>query len=238
MFGHKLLYRWSLKEADHLDERGLWRKSHKENCDCATDIERAIANAYDYKTSQLNDCTAPIIERYGFDRVNWVLANTVREKVEDGRISRDNKEWAKRFHIPQDDNRWQYCVNAHPGLTDIFINRVREAWQALGLFDHTHCVENDDELDYTDKVVVLRPEILKDEYKTPDYQLFYVTGGFGARPHSRGRKVYGRFLMDDEETFYNRDEMIGVLKGEFLPEWAAEKLQAPEEEMSGSMTMS
>lgn len=239
MADHKSLYRWSLEEAIRHNERDLWRESHKENCDCATDIERAIGDAYDYKTSHLNDCTAPILERYGFDRVNWVLANTVREKFEDGRISEDNKEWAKRFYIPSDDSRWQYCVDAHPGLTNIFINQVRKAWQELGLFDHTHCMADDDELDYTDRVVVLRPDILKDEYKTPDYQLFYATGGFGARPHSRGQKVYGQFLMDDEETYYNRNEIIGVLKEKFLPAWAAEKLQKIQvpEEQTGGMTL-
>ena len=69
--------------------------------------------------------------------------------------------------------------------------------------------------------------------------MFLAEGGFGASPNSRGRKVYGCFLKDGEKTYYNRDEILGVLKEEFLPEWAAEKLaemENPAEESAG-MTM-
>lgn len=69
--------------------------------------------------------------------------------------------------------------------------------------------------------------------------MFLAEGCFGASPNSRGRKVYGCFLKDGEKTYYNRDEILGVLKEEFLPEWAVEKLdelENPAEESAG-MTM-
>ena len=49
----------------------------------------------------------------------------------------------------------------------------------------------------------------------------------------------GCFLKDGEKAYYNRDDILGVLKEEFLPEWAAEKLdelENPAEESAG-MTM-
>lgn len=226
MSEHKDLYVCSLEEAVRMNEQDLWRESYKENCDCARTIEKAIEKAYDYEKYHLNDCAEPLIKEYGFNRVNWVLANTIQQKRDDGRFSDENKQWARQFYIPRDDVRWHFSVDSpNPGLVDLFINQVRKLWDELGLFDRTHCVsEKDGQIDYEGKVVVISPHIFKDEYKNPDDQLFYVTGGFGARPNSRGRKVFGHFLKDGEETHYYREDILGVLKDEHLPEWAQEKL--------------
>lgn len=89
--------------------------------------------------------------------MNWVLANTVQQKKEDGRISPENRQWAETLPIPQEEHNWQFEVNSHPGLTDLFIGDVRKAWQALGLFTAAHCVENSQNQDYTGKLLVLNP---------------------------------------------------------------------------------
>ena len=240
MAEHKPLYRWSLDNAIHNNERDLWRDSYKENCDCARAISQTISEAYDHDTLHLNDCAKLMIEKYGFNRVNYVLANTIQLSHNDRRSSETNRVWARGFHIPYDKQRHDFVVTAHPGLTDIFTRQVLCEWRALGLFDVSHCEENDSEQDYTGKVVVIRPEFLKDEYKTPEDQLFYISGGNGARPGAIGRKVYGEFLKDSEKTHYFRDEIIGVLKEEYLPEWAAAKLankQEPKEDESSGMTI-
>ena len=216
---HKPLYLWSLEDAVRHNERDEWRESYRENCDCARAIEQAIEE--NYHDNRLEDGTQGIIDRYGFDRVNWVLANTVQQNENDGRFSSDNKRWAAQFYIPNDDTRWQFCVGSHPGLTNLFVNQARQAWQALGLFDKAHCTE---EQDYEGKLLVLKPSALKDEYKTPDYQLFYAEDGFGCSPNARGRKVYGFFLKDGEQTNYNRDNFFGVISDAYLPDWAREKL--------------
>ena len=177
------------------------------------------------------------IDRYGFDRVNWVLANTLQEKAHDGRFSQDNKRWAKGFFIPSDDVRWHFCVESHPGLTDLFINQTREAWQKLGLFDASHCSEDND---YAGKLLLLKPSVLKDEFKASDYQLFYAESGFGCSPTASGRKVFGKFLKDGENTNFNRSDFLGVIKDECIPEWAAEKLaelEPPDEDESEGITM-
>lgn len=238
MSEHKPLYIWSLDYAVRSNERDLWRESYRENCDCARAIERAINE--NYRENCLNDCIQPIIERYGFDRVNWVLANTIQEKQDDGRFSQENKTWAKKFYLPQDDVRWHFCVEAHPGLTNIFTNQARRAWQALGLFDASHCEsEKDEQLDYEGKVLVLKGDVLKDRYKTPEDQLFLADGGFGCRPNSRGRKVFGKFLKDGEDTHFYREDFAGILKEEYLPDWAREKLNElqPEESEGPGMMM-
>lgn len=217
------LYEWSLDDAIRNNEQDLWRESYKENCDCARAIERAINE--NYHNNILEDCAKPIIERYGFDRVNFVLANTVQQKDYDGRISEDNKKWARSFHIPRDDKNWQFTVDSHPGLTNLFINDARREWQALGLFDYSHCIdEGDGQIDYTGKVVVIKPTELKDEYKTPQSQLFFAESGNGCRPNARGTKVYGFHPDNGEKGYYRRYDILGVLKDDCIPDWAKEKL--------------
>lgn len=233
----KPLYTWSQKDAIAYDELDQWRESYKENCDCARAIERVINE--NYRNNVLEDCADEIIDRYGFDRVNFVLANTVQQKMDDGRISPENKKWARGQHIPNDDVRWHFTVESHPGLTDLFVSQTRAAWQKLGLFDDSHCIsEKDGEIDYKGKVLVLKPTVLKDDCRTPDNQLFYASGGFGCAPNSRGRKVFGRFLNDSEETHFYRGDFLGAIKDECLPEWAAEKLsEMPDETESDAPTL-
>lgn len=169
------------------------------------------------------DCAKKIIGEYGFDRVNWVLANTVCEGENDGRYSRENKAWAKKFSVPQDENfqNCNFAVHSHPGLVDIFTNLARKAWQELGLFEAEQCYP--ERMDFTGKIVAIRPDALIDEYKSADYQLFYASSGNGCRPDSIGRKVFGRFVKDGEKACFYRSEIQGVVKLELLPDWAKEK---------------
>lgn len=219
MADRKPLYRWSRSDAVELCELADWRDSLRENRECARAIEQVIATHY--HDNILDDCAKEIIDRFGFDRVNWVLANTLQEKNHDGRFSNENKQWAAEFYIPNDDTRWTFCVESHPGLTNLFVDQTRHAWQALGLFDRSHCSE---EANYTGKLLILAPSALKDEFKTPEYQLFLAQSGFGCSPTASGQKVFGRFLFDGENTHFNRSNFIGVIKEEYIPEWATEKL--------------
>jgi hypothetical protein len=225
------IYPYSLEYAIKYNERDLWRESYQLNCDCARGIERAIAENYDGHRFS-GECAKAVLGEYGIDRVNWVLANTIHEKSHDGRFSRGNKEWAARFTIPQDTTQLQFVVDSHPGLVNLLTDIVRKAWQELGLFDATHCTGKNE--NFEDKVLALKPTILKDEYKTPDFQLFLAEGGFGCSPTARGRKIYGRFLKDGEETHYERQDFLGVLKDEHLPDWAREKLAEIKEQAQDS----
>lgn len=223
MSEHKPIYEWSLYEAIRLNEKDDWRISHAENCECARDIEKAIRE--NYKDNSLSDCIKPLIDAYGYDRVNWVLANTVQQTHSDDRYSADNKRWARTFRIPIDGHNKTFAVKSHPGLVNLMIGQARNAWQALGLYNYEHCEsETAGTPDYTRKVLVIDPRIFDDKFKTPEDQLFFATHGNGCRPQASGRKIYGFFLKDGEKTIYSRSEVLGVLKDEYLPDWAREKL--------------
>lgn len=216
-------YPWSQLEARALGEFELWLESYRINCDCARFIEKQIST--NYADNRLNaQGVKAAIEKYGFDRVNRVLANTVTENKTDGRYSADNKKWAASFNIPQEESRYNYnySINLHLGLVDVFINHARKEWAKLNLYDFKSCY--DDQTDYAGKVVAIRPDILRDEYKTPDEQLFYAMGGFGCDGNSLGTKVFGTLLKDDEYCTFLRGDIIGVVKLELIPDWANEKV--------------
>lgn len=53
-------------------------------------------------------------------------------------------------------------------------------------------------------------------------------------------KVFGKFLKDGEDTHFYREDFAGILKDEYLPDWAREKLnelQPPEEPEGPGMMM-
>lgn len=236
------LYRYSIAEARENNETDLWRESRRTNVECKEAIETAIRNNFD--GMHLNADTAQkVIDEYGYDRVNWVLANTIQHASWDGRYSRDNKEWAKGFFIPKNpdyDETYEFAVNSHPAILDGFINQARRQYDALNLFNSKHCIEGSRDTDYENQVLVLRADVLKEGYKSPENQLFHAKSGFGCSPTASGRKVFGIFLNDGEKTHFNRADFVGVIKDSEMPEWAREKLEeinATDQEQNSGMSM-
>lgn len=81
------------------NELELYENSYQLNVDCKNAIENAIADNFDGMRLK-TDTAKKVIAEFGYDRVNYVLANTVQKKNFDGRFSRENKEWAKKYYIP------------------------------------------------------------------------------------------------------------------------------------------
>ena len=192
---------------------------------------------------QGNFSTACGVESYNVPTIYEVMkrAATIQEDRISPEYTRSNAYWALGIRPPDESLRRDYCVRHNPGLVDELTDQVRAAWDALGLFDRSHCEsETDGQLDYAGKVLALKGSVLKDRYKTPDDQLFLAESGFGCAPNARGRKVYGRFLKDGEETHFNRQDFLGILKEEHLPQWAAERLgewNMPEETETDGIVM-
>ena len=218
------LYPYSSAEARDRDELPLWRESHKANIACRNAIEDAIRQNFDGMHLDKN-CITPVLEEYGYKRTAWVLANTLHELKWDGRFSYANKHWAEKIYIPTDLNHnSDFVVRSHPAVLDGFVSFYRKAVQALNLFGAEHCVGDRAEQDYTGKVLVLSPDVLREQYWGQKYQLLYAQSGFGCKPHSSGRAVFATSLADGETARWNREDFVGVLDDKFLPEWAKPKL--------------
>lgn len=126
------VYVYSATFAKEHGELETYRASHRANVDCKNAIEDAIADHYRDNCFD-GSCVSEVIDRFGMERVAFVLATTVQDKDWDGRISADNKAWAKEAPVPNDYDAWggrrthEYvCSQAHPGLINLFVNRFRK----------------------------------------------------------------------------------------------------------------
>ncbi len=72
------------------------------------------------------------------------------------------------------------------------------------------------------KVIVRNVKHLRPEYQRAEYQLYFVTGGFGSYGNARGSAVYCTNLHSGKDVRIERMEVVGEIKPECLPEWAKE----------------
>lgn len=131
--------------------------------------------------------------------------------------------------IPDSNLRNEYLINNHPVLINALIDKTRIAFDELHMFSADNC-ESMAGQELTGKVLILKPSILADEYKSPDNQLFLATAGFGCSPSSLGRSIYGVFLKDNEYTSFYRQDFLGIARDDVLPDWAKSKLETQESE--------
>ena len=113
-------------------ETEQYRASYKANIACKEAIETAIRDNYADNSLNTKKAVAQVTEVYGYPRLLHVLANTIKQKEWDGRISTDNKRWAATQHVFEDmdgfstDRNIYFTVDkAHPGLLDMFATSAR-----------------------------------------------------------------------------------------------------------------
>ena len=125
------LYPHSAAYASEHGEMAQYNASFQASHACMEAIEQAISRHYRNNRLDAEAAVNDVLEQFGPDRVQYVLANTVRHKEWDGRISRDNKAWASTIPMPEggsQDRHSEYLVvdRCNPGLTDLFLKQVRQ----------------------------------------------------------------------------------------------------------------
>ena len=224
------LYPYSRAEAERLGRTRRYEDSFHLNVDCARAIEQAIREHFSEADEGLTaDCAQSVLEQFGFKRVNFVLANSLREIQKSAckhLISGETYQWGKETFVPSEGkyNRYYAADTAAP-LLEAFIGQVRDAYQALGLFGPEHCVGGRHEQDYKGKVLVMSPDTLRESCWDPRNQLWLGECGFGCSPTASGRAVYATCLGDGEKTRWNRSDFVGVLDRQYLPDWARKMLE-------------
>ena len=84
-------------------------------------------------------------------------------------------------------------------------------------------ISHDDAIE--DKVIVIRGNVLRPEFRHASHQLMLCTGGFGAQKNARGRTCYCISLYSGKQTSFYRGDVLGVMDKRSLPEWAKIGLQ-------------
>ena len=227
------LYIYSRNDAVREGRLDRWERSREANIQCAHDIESLIA-AHTKGGKLEPGCAAEALERWGFLRVQYVLSNTLIRTGGLG-FEPDSLRWARSVWIAQDRDNDTFRVQADRSLLAQFVRQTYAGYQALGLFGAEHCRPG--HLDYTGKVLILRPNALKEEYWSDRNQLWVGETGFGCSPTASGRAVYATCLGDGEKARWERADFLGVMDEKYLPDWAQEKLadlRGPDQEQTDS----
>ena len=218
------IYRESRAQARRLGETKAFKESFQLNVSCARAIERAIQNHADEddpKGFLFDGCAQSVLDEYGFQRTQFVLANTLISTGGVG-FEADSLRWARMVLIPPDKDNQKFRVQADRPLLAQFVQQTYAEYQAQGLFGPEHCGAPGQ--NFAGKVVVLRPDRLKESCLSPQNLLWLAECGFGCDPNSSGRAVFATCLGDGEKVRWNRLDFMGVLDEQYLPDWAQEKL--------------
>lgn len=128
-----LLYKHSLDYAFKHDEQELYRASYDANMACNEAIARTVNEHCSNNKLDAKAAVWEVVEQYGFERMLYVLAITVRHKEWDMRFSSENKRWAQDIlafenEIVFDRSQSAYIAvdGCHSGLLDIFITTARQ----------------------------------------------------------------------------------------------------------------
>lgn len=190
------LYPYSREEAKREGELAQWKRSHQANVKCARDIKNLIAS-HTQEGRLEPGCVRAALDTWGFPRVQFVLSNTLRcANAQD--FAPDALRWAQTAYVPYEKANGEFKIRADSALLAQFVQQIHAEYRALGMFGPEHCGADQD---FTGKVLVLRPDRLKDACWSAQNQLWY------------GEKVR-----------WNRTDFMGVLDEQYLPDWAAEKL--------------
>lgn len=104
-------------------EAEITRLNNGIRLECKQEIEKQIAEKYNGFSVPQNT-VSEIVEKYGIDCVQFVLANTIVQAWKEGRFSLRNKEWASSVLT---EGEWSntLILNTHPTILDGFTNQVR-----------------------------------------------------------------------------------------------------------------
>lgn len=59
-------------------------------------------------------------------------------------------------------------------------------------------------VDLTGKYIVMKADLLKEQYHDVTWRVVLAKGGFGCSPRARGTAVFGTFVRDGEQGRYER----------------------------------
>ena len=197
------VYAGTLEQAVRQKDADAYLDSRKLNIDCKKAIEEAIQENYDGIRLK-DDVAKDVVRRFGEERMNFVMANTIRESFLEGRFSKQNKEWAEHINIPENISHGRnlnldYIIESHPVVLDDFISMARFEIRMLKI-----------ERAIEDAEVPI----------TADTNDYVADGHEGAWHTIEERKYAGEkfFLMEHNEFGSNVAEIIVTENGQLVAE--------------------
>ena len=118
------VYLESAEWANNHGETEAYRASVFANQRCRIAIDQEIA-AKHQENHLSTEAAKNILEQFGMERVSCLLAYNIKMLPNEGRISAENRKWAKQIPTYQDQNLWGCVCRSHPALLNLFIEQTR-----------------------------------------------------------------------------------------------------------------
>ena len=83
--------------------------------------------------------------------------------------------------------------------------------------------------DLNNKVVLIRADVFRREYRRATHQYQLCTGGFGASPRSRGSACFCTNLYSGKESRFERRDVLGIVSRTQMPPWVQTSLKQLEQ---------
>lgn len=151
----------------------------------------------------------------------FCVSNDLRANYTEVMVSDDYPELAKLFgeRVAEQSEKTRIDLNGPKiqGIPNAPI--TAEGCEVIG---HQH--------DLRGKIVVIKPEVLRPEYRRATCQLHLCNGGFGASPNSRGSACSCTELYSGKTSRFERSDILGVIAPENLPKWAKHYLECIQQE--------
>lgn len=122
------IYKESYEYAYQHGEQDQHLASRRANIACKEAIEKAIAVHYSDYRLDTTAAVQEVVKQFGYDRMLYVLANTVQANEWDGRISPSNKKWAWTVPVAfeRSERDVSYLITrSHMGLLEMFVSEAR-----------------------------------------------------------------------------------------------------------------
>ena len=112
------------EQAEKAMQREQEKLEHGLRVECKEAIEKEIAEKFDGFVLPRNTAKE-LVEKYGRERVEYVIANTIMHKQDDEHFSQSNKEWAKSMVPYADYKTRDLVVDSHSVSVDGLTNQYR-----------------------------------------------------------------------------------------------------------------
>ena len=119
------VYPYSFLYARGNGEEKRFRESREANRECRKAIDAVFDAAWD-GTRPPAEAAKSILDRFGQERVVYVLADELQQRRGDGRFSQTNQDWAQSVPMFMGaERRWDGRLNCHSAKLDGFVTMIR-----------------------------------------------------------------------------------------------------------------
>ena len=191
------IYREMANYAYEAGELDIYRASRDANMACKEAIEAAISENFSNNHLSTEAAVTSVFEQFSPERVQYVLANTIQHKDNDGRIHQSLKDWASEIEVCPEDANFFIVDKVNPGLVSLFVIEVNRQVEEMAR-------EAEELLPVYDRETEILYDVLAD-LEMKDIELSFDADGLVATDGQNtwhGAELY-KFIIDEAQVFWN-----------------------------------